>query len=70
MRAASTNNLGKIGEDRSTITNLAANGGAQSNHNPLKQIDVLIKHHKPNLPEACDPDKFYKNQARINPKHI
>jgi len=52
------------------MTYLATKGGAQANHDPLKHIDKLIKHHKPDLQEACEPNKVYKNQARVNPKHI
>jgi hypothetical protein len=68
LRAASTNKTARIdgkfrtrlAEDQTTMTYLATKGGAQANHDPLKHIDKLIKHHKPDLQAACEPDTMYK----------
>ena len=67
-RATSINQV--MADDQANLTYLATNGGAQANFDPVRHIEKLIQHQKPNLQEACDPDQFYKNQARVNPKHI
>ena len=46
------------------------NGGAQANHNPIKNIDSLIKQQKPCISNVVQPSEYYQLEARLNPKHI
>lgn len=49
---------------------LASNGGASANEDPIKKIEILIKHQKPDIITATQPSPYYKAQIRFNPKHM
>ena len=49
---------------------LATNGGASANEDPIKKIEILIKHQKPDIITATQPSPYYKAQIRFHPKHM
>ena len=42
------------------LVNLAKNGSAEANHDPIKSIHRVIMREKPNIEEACRPHPMIK----------
>lgn len=53
----------------SLLMNLASNGMAYSNNNPIEAVKKIIKHQKPNITEACIPDEIHHLNCKWNHRH-